>query len=66
MKRTHAITPTDSTPAPNKDWRYSPPQVSRDGRTVVIDAMQPAMVEEYYRNAGVPTVEELRRRGLIR
>lgn len=38
MKRAHAITPTDS--APNKDWTYSKPVVSNDGRSVWLDAMQ--------------------------
>lgn len=64
--RPHAITPTDSAPKPNPLWEYSPPRVSRDGKTVAIDAMQPEMVREYYRMVGVPTVEELRKRGLIR
>lgn len=67
MTRRHAITPTDNgLPPANPAWRYSPPKVSRDGRTVVIDAMQPEMVEAYYRAVGVPTVDELRQAGKIR
>lgn len=51
MKRAHAITPTDTTPPPNKDWRYSPPRVSSDGKTVWIDAMQLPMATEHQRQA---------------
>lgn len=47
MKRAHAITPTDAAPLPNKDWRYSPPRVSSDGKTVWIDAMQLTMATEH-------------------
>jgi hypothetical protein len=51
MKRSHAITPTDSTPPPNPDWRYSPPRVSRSGRIVEIDAMQLTWATEHQRYA---------------
>lgn len=57
--RRHAITPTDTTPPPNPLWRYSPPKVSRDGRTVAIDAMQLPMIEEHNRIAD----EHFKRRG---
>jgi hypothetical protein len=56
MKRTHAITPTDSAPKPNPLWEYSKPQVSRDGKTVAIDAMQYPMLVAYYDAMGVPPV----------
>ena len=58
-RRAHAITPTDNAPdlPPNPSWRYSPPKVSRDGRTVAVDAMQLPMILEYYRLAGVPLVD---------
>lgn len=52
MKREHAITPTDAGPKRNGDWRfdaaaarrsnpdfeYTPPQVSKCGRFVQLDA----------------------------
>lgn len=46
MKRNHAVTPTDKTPAwagndwrrTNPHWRYSPPRVSKCGRYVEVDA----------------------------
>lgn len=58
MSRRHAITPTDKGLVPNKDWCYSPPVVLRDGRTVVVDAMQLPMLLDYYAAAGVPLVSE--------
>lgn len=33
--------------APNPLWRYSPPQPSRDGRVVWVDAMQLPMAVEH-------------------
>lgn len=58
-KRRSAITSTDSSllPPPGKDWRYSPPAVSRNGRVVAVDAMQLPMLVEMYRVLGVPLVE---------
>lgn len=54
--RRHAITPTDRT-APNPDWEYSPPSVSKDGKTVSIDAHQITMIHDQYRAFGVPLVD---------
>jgi hypothetical protein len=58
MKRSHAITPTDS--APNPDWRRSPTRlvkvVCRDGVTrvcVEFDAMKIAELAEHYRLMGI-------------
>jgi hypothetical protein len=53
--------PAPKQPEPNPDWRYSPPRVSKDGRTVEIDAMQLTTLHEHYRLMGVPLVEGGRR-----
>ena len=45
-------------PQPNKDWRYSPPAESKDGKSVWIDAMQLTMITEHYRSAGIPILGE--------
>lgn len=44
-------------PAPNPDWRYSPPLESKDGRHVQFDAMVWPNVIELYRILGVKPVE---------
>jgi hypothetical protein len=47
MKRTHAITPTDSCPPANPAWSYSKPHAPAHGRYVWIDAMQIPMALQH-------------------
>lgn len=51
MKSERSTWAVTETLKPNKAWRYSPPTVSRDGKTVWIDAMQLTWATEHQRQA---------------